>query len=252
MADEHLRSPLLIKGALVQFSAPMLVPIPNIIVFQYNPEQLSRSLSPYADPTGTEQVTPVENSDQKTIHKQAYYAPYDPKESFNLTLFLDATDALEQPEKHPVAAVTGVADRVSALEMLMYPAYGDGALAISMSASVSGGGFDAATSAAADTVALPSQSPTTLFVWGPGRVVPVRLTSFTVDELQFNQLLYPHRAKVTLGLRVVTANELRKSGVPDPVNELAIFAYEFTFKQKQVLALANIANTLESMGLLPF
>ncbi len=251
-ADGYSRSPKLLKGAMVQFSAPMIVPIPNIIIFQYNPEQLSRSLSPYAEPEPT--VTQTAEKDGTRFTKEVRFQPYDPKESFNLTLFLDSSDALEEPEKHPVAALTGVADRIAALEMLLYPSReNEGLLSISVSVSVGGSGAAAAAAgqAAVDSVALPTKVPIVLFIWGPGRIVPVRLTSFTVDELQFNTLLYPHRARVTIGLRVVTSDELRtkEAGV---VEELAMFAYDFTFKQKQVLALANIANTLESLGLLPF
>jgi len=47
MPEGYSRSPKLLKGALVQFSAPFLVPVPNVIIFQYNPETLSRTLTPW-------------------------------------------------------------------------------------------------------------------------------------------------------------------------------------------------------------
>ena len=87
--------------------------MPNIIVFQYNPETLTRTLNPWkpsaGEGTGTD--SGVANTSQ----------PFDPGETLTLTLELDATDALEEPESHPVAVVSGVADRIAALEMLLYP-----------------------------------------------------------------------------------------------------------------------------------
>src|SRR3546814_8021469 len=42
MASEFPRSPRILKGALVAYQLPDL--IPSIIVFQYNPEEVSRNL----------------------------------------------------------------------------------------------------------------------------------------------------------------------------------------------------------------
>ena len=55
MADTgYSRNPKLLKGALIsQFSAPMLVPIPNIIVFQFNPESMTRTVAAWAPPDKT-------------------------------------------------------------------------------------------------------------------------------------------------------------------------------------------------------
>ncbi|HTN72617.1 MAG TPA: hypothetical protein VMO00_16170, partial [Methylomirabilota bacterium] len=118
MATGYSRSPKLLKGAIIQFSAPLFTPVPNIIVFQYNPETMTRSLSPWAPPTN-EQV----KNDPKVEDNRAQ--PYDPTETFNLTLELDAADDLENPLLHPVAFVSGVADRIAALEMLLYPTVTD-------------------------------------------------------------------------------------------------------------------------------
>ena len=94
--------------------------------------------------------------------------------------------------------------------------------------------------------------PITLFVWGPGRIVPVRLTSFSVEEEAFSPILYPIRATVTVGLRLLHPSELANH--PNEVaRTIATTAYTFTRTQKQVLAAANIANTVESiLGMLPF
>jgi hypothetical protein len=242
MGDGYSRSPRLVKGAIVQFSEMPLIPIPNIIIFQYNPESLSRSLTPFKGLTDEQKKTyDAAGGDRDKISK--LYQPWDPEESFNLTLFLDATDALESPETHPVAFISGVADRLAALEMLLY-APGDsvlGQLLGTLSFSLSGGvSFD-------KTVPSP-KVPITLFVWGTGRIVPVRLQTFNVEETQWNMLLYPTRARVTIGMKVITSKQLGAEDDKSLSVKIAKFCYDFTRAQKELLALANVANTVESIA----
>lgn len=111
MPTGYSQSPKLLKGALVELSEPFLGPIPNVIVFQYNPETLTRELMPWAPPTEAEGTEPPTSGTAQ---------PFDPTETFSLALELDAADALEEPESHPVAVLAGVADRIAALEMLLY------------------------------------------------------------------------------------------------------------------------------------
>jgi hypothetical protein len=235
-----------LKGALISFSSPMLIPIPNLIVFQYNPETLSRTLAAYTPPPPAD--ASAKAPDKKL--EQPLSQPYDPEETFNLALELDATDALEKPASHPVAVLAGIADRIAALEMLMYPPDDAAGGLLGVSVSVSLGGFSASASLTADTVPN-SKVPVVLLFWGPGLVVPVRITSFVVEEQAFSPLLYPLRAKVTLGVKVLDASAF---GTDDSaVVKVAKACYTFTRKQRQALALANLANSVESiMGMLPF
>jgi hypothetical protein len=246
VSDGYSRSPKLLKGAIVQFKEMPIVPIPNIIIFQYNPETLSRSLSPFAP--GDKKV---EESPPGSQPAPQTAQPFDPTETFSVTLYLDATDALETPESHPVAFVTGVADRIAALEILLYPPGGGllGSLTGSLSVSVGG-----ASAAAAFTTVTRTEVPVTLFIWGPGRIVPVRLTSFNVEEMQWNQLLYPTRAKVSIGMKVITKEALESDTTSSSSGkDIAMFCYDWTRGQKEALALANLANTVESiLGILPF
>ena len=259
----YSQTPKLLKGAIIHFGAPMLLPIPNIIVFQYNPETMTRSLTPWQPlkkvEAETKGGTVVNQAEVDAYMKQvaALAQPYDPNETFSLTLELDASDALEHPDTHPVAALSGVADRVAALEMLMYPP-GDSALggllasaAGSLSASVSVGG---ALAGAADILKR-KQVPIVLFFWGPGRIVPVRIQSFSVEEQQFSPTLYPLRAKVTLGLRVLDLDDLvtaEGDKATGAIVDIAKACYTFTRAQKELLANANLANSVESIvGMLP-
>jgi hypothetical protein len=251
MGYGYSRSPMMLKGVLVQFSAPLIVPIPNFIVFQFNPESISRTLSPY-DPRYAERTAGYDDAalgknDTKLIPADAQ--PFDPTETFTLNLLVDASDALEDPGKHPVAVATGVADRLAAMEMLLYPA-GDslvGGLLGSAAQSLSTSEFGAGSIVSSKPPEPRKTVSTVLFIWGPGRIVPVRLTSFTVEEVQFNQFLYPHRARVSLGMRVVTSSELRSIKPGKLEYDIAAVAYDFTRGQKEVLALASIANTVESV-----
>src|SRR6266481_480311 len=114
MTIGYSRTPRLLKGAIIQFSAPLFVPVPNIIIFQYNPESLSRSLEIWKPPADEKAAT-----DPKEQNQEAQ--PQDPEESFNVVLELDATDEMENPILHPQTIISGVADRIAALEILTYP-----------------------------------------------------------------------------------------------------------------------------------
>src|SRR5262249_46812479 len=142
-------SPKLLKGALIQFSAPLLVPIPNLIAFQYNPESLTRSLTPWAPPSKEDR----EHPDEKLLNQMKQ--PYDPQETFSLQLELDATDDLESPDSHPVAVVSGVASRIAAIEMLLYPPKQSALSAllnVSIDVSIGSGGISASAGASVDTI----------------------------------------------------------------------------------------------------
>ncbi|MBK9124071.1 MAG: hypothetical protein IPM16_13280 [Chloroflexi bacterium] len=264
MTNGFSRSPVLLKGALIRFDAPLLIPIPNIIIFQYNPESLSRTLTVY-DPSsassggssGSSETTGGSEASSASGRAQ----PTDPQESFTLRLILDASDALESPATHPVAFVSGVADRIAALEMLLYPITEGLQLLGSIGGSLGGAASGAAASltggASPSGSEIPPRTvPVTLFVWGPGRIVPVRVTSFSVEEQSFSPMLYPVRAAVSLGLTILHPSVFqRTTGTGDattnvplkPEEELAVAAYKFTMVQKQVLATANLLNSVESI-----
>jgi len=256
MPNGYSRSPKLLKGALIQFSAPMLIPIPNIIVFQYNPATMTRQLTAWKPREKVVYSSKEEaiKAGEKLLNELAQ--PYDPDETFSLTLELDATDALEEPSTHPVAVVAGVADRISAMEMLCYPP-GPGALGgllnVSVNVSIGAGGISASVGTADAVPRL--EVPIVLFFWGPGRIVPVRITSFSIEEQQYSPLLYPIRAKVSIGLTVLNENHLLNVAGEtgkSAIVSIAKACYKFTQAQKEALATANLANSVESIiGMLP-
>jgi Contractile injection system tube protein len=205
--------------------------VPNVIPFQYNPEKLSHTLTPW---------NPFEVDQTQRGSQAPTVQPFDPKESFNLTLEIDATDDLE--DNNPVAKRVGVADQLAALKKLTLPTEGlIGDLIASARALVG----KAAKHAVRSTV------PVLLFVWGSGRILPVRVTSFSVEETLFSPSLHPIQATVTLGLEVLTPDVFKCQH--DITADIAVAAYNFTKLQEDTLAAAHIANNIDAIrGLLPF
>ena len=241
MANGYTQSPLLLKGAIIQFSAPLLVPVPNIIVFQYNPESITRTISPWSTGKSADPTAACSNDSAKAQNPLAQ--PCDPKETLSLSLELDAADALEDPDNNQVAVIAGVADRIAALEMLMYPpgTTGLGSLINAISTSLGGG-------APIDVVPR-TTVPVALFYWGPGMIVPVRIESFAVEEQAYSPTLFPIRAKVTLGLKILDSASFGDD--KRAVVKIAKACYLYTRAQKETLALARITNEI-TLGKLPF
>jgi hypothetical protein len=243
------------KGALVQLTEALLTPVPNVIVFQYNPEQLSRTLTPYAPPP--DQASTAQNAGSGDTSQ-----PYDPGETINLVIEFDAIDDLEKPDAHPVAVSAGIADRIAAVESLLYPAAGQGLLSNAVAslggaaANAVGGALGIGAPAAAP--ASRPQVPIVLFVWGPGRMVPVRISSFQVEEQLFSATLFPIRAKLTVGLTLLgpaffAQRRSVQGGKLSAAEALAESAYTYTRNQRDLLAKASLTHSIDSMlSMLPF
>jgi hypothetical protein len=222
---------MLQRGALVQIVRDVIGVVPSIIPFQYNPEKLSRTITPY-NPT---------QGDQNERGTQApTVQPFEPQESFTLSLELDATDGLD--DGVPMAIQYGIADRLAALQKLLLPSQG-------LLGDV-GRNLEALRGRVDREVTRPAV-PLVLFVWGPGRILPVRVTSFQVEETSFSPTLYPVQATVSLGFEVLTPDAF--SCREDVASRLAIAAYHTTRAHEATLAITNIATNVDSIrGLLPF
>ena len=98
-----------------------------------------------------------------------------------------------------------------------------------------------------------SVMPVTLFIWGAGRIVPVRVTGLTITEKLYDSALNPIHAEAQLSLRVLTPAELVAASADDDVlGNLATIAYTYTLTLRQALAVANLANAAESIiGMIP-
>lgn len=209
-------SPQLLKGGLVLLD-PDTGAVKGAIALQYNPDSLSRSFQ-------IKSVT-TEGADRS----EALRLKGPPVESFKLEAEIDATDQLELPDQNPDAATLGIHPQLALLELLIYPTSSD--LQTNN------------TLAQAGTLEIaPMQSPLTLFVWSKSRVVPVRLTEFSITEEAFDPALNPIRAKVSLGLRVLSVDDL---GFDHKGGQLYM-AYQ---QQKEQLARKNQAAALGVFGI---
>lgn len=170
-------APRLTKGAIVGFD--LLNPVASVILFQYNPKTLTRRLEGrFSEPGGDRsEVLRLKGA---------------PAETIDLEIELDAADQLEKREATAVGM--GLYPQLSALEMLLYP----------KSASVI---LNTALLAAGTLEVVPPEAPFTLFIWGIKRVLPVRLTGFTITEEEYDPSLNPIRARASLSLRVLSYDD---------------------------------------------
>jgi hypothetical protein len=234
MAGQYLR------GALVEFMETVIIPVPNVILFQYNPETMTHTWTPAK--TGGANAP-----GQSPSNPLAITGP--PEESFSFNLVMDSNDTIADGSAITagLATISGVYPRLAALEMLLFPTAppGGGLIGSVSSALGLGGGPPPATSVPA------SQLPTVLFVWGPGRIAAVRVTTLTITEKLFDgTLLIPTHAEAQIGLKVLTVPELQY--VDGPLGTLANAAATYMTGLREALAIANLANSVESIiGMLP-
>lgn len=244
MAGKYLR------GALVEFMPTFLIPLPNIIIFQYNPETMTHS---WTQAEAAAIAAPSAPGAPPAPHNPLAVKGV-PGESFSFTLAMDSVDMLADGSvvTQAIATLSGVYTRLAALEMLLYPvASPTGGLLGSVSA-VAGAVGGAASGGAQQKRQVPAmQVPTVLFVWGPGRILPVRVTGLTITEKLYDPLLLnPTHAEAQISLKVLTPDEL--NSVTGPLASIARGAYDYSQGLREVLAIANLANAVESaIGMLP-
>lgn len=229
-----------IRGALIEFMPTFLIPLPNVIVFQFNPETIRHSWTPATAAPAAGLAVGTAGSNPLAVKGM-------PGEAFSFTLAMDANDQIA--EGNPIAIASGIYSRLAALEMLMYPT-GAGSLGGASAALVGTVSSAAGGSSSVQTTVPASQVPTVLFIWGPGRIVPVRVNGLSITEKLYDPLLNPTYAEAQLDLKVLTPDEL--AVVTGPLAGIAKAAYAYSQGLRQVLAVANLANAVESIiGMIP-
>jgi hypothetical protein len=207
------RSPRVLKGGIVLLDA-VTGRVLRFIVLQYNPDTVTRTL----------QVQGVggESGDRS----EALRLKGPPVETIKLDAEIDATDQLEAAKKP--ATTDGVYPHLAALEMIVYPSVGQlrDAEALAQQGAIE---------------IAPAEAPLTVFVWSRNRVVPVRITDFSVTEEAFDPLLNPTRAKISLGMRVLSGNDL-------PPGHRGASLFSAYHQKKQSFASTFNSGTLEQLG----
>jgi len=192
-SGEPTGRPQVLKGAIALYRDETTTD-PELIVFQYNPDQVKRTLAARTPPrSGGGGNQGAQREDVLRV-----FGP--PVETIQMSVVLSAIDQYQVALNEGTDLDYGVHPALATLELLMYPP-------------------SAAIEKASDRAAngqvqvLQASVPLTLLVWGESRVVPVMITSFSVSEEAFDRNLNPIEAKVDLGLRVLTYVEFLKSSM---------------------------------------
>jgi hypothetical protein len=212
-------SPYILKCGIVLVD-PLTSRTLRVIVLQYNPDQLSRTL----------QVQTTSGEGGGRSEPLRLKGP--PVETFKIEAEIDATDQLEHPEAYGGgrdAKDVGIFPQLAALEALISPPSSDLMRAETL---LLAGAVEIA----------PMEAPMALFVWSRQRVVPVRVTEFSVTEEAFDTELNPIRAKVALSLRALTVNDL-------PLGHRGASLFMAYLRNKEALAARAVAGSLDLLGL---
>lgn len=208
-------SPRLLKGGIVLIDANTGV-VQRIISLQYNPDTLSRTLQ-------------VQGTGESGDRMEALRLKGPPVETIKLEAEIDATDHLEFHKQNSTTAQLGIYPQLAALEIIVYP----------QSSQLQANN----TMAQRGTLEIaPMESSLTLFIWSKTRILPVRLTEFSITEEAFDTALNPIRAKVSLGMRVLSVNDLG-------FNHKGGSLFMIYHQQKERLATMNQRATFATLGI---
>lgn len=208
-------SPRVLKGGIVLIDVETAA-VRRIIVLQYNPDTLSRTLQPQ---------TVKESGDRA----EAMRLTGPPVETIKLDAEIDATDQLEFPDQNSAIVEFGIQPQLAALETIVYPASSQ---LLSNNSLAQAGMLEI----------LPMMAALPLFIWSKSRIVPVRITDFSITEEAFDPALNPIRAKVGLGMRVLSVTDL---GFDNKGGSL-FMAYQ---QQKEQLAGRSLGGALSLLGI---
>lgn len=207
------RAPSPFKGAIIGFDRGN--PLASIIIFQYNPHTMTRQLNARAI-----------NWEDGSNRYEPYRLMGPPNETITLDVEIDAADQLET--RDPIAIKLGVYPAISALEMLLYPK----SLTVIKNMALERAG---------NIEIIPPEGAFTLFVWGKKRVLPVRLSSFSITEEAYDPQLNPIRASVNLTLQVMSYYDLER-------NSKGANLFMVHQVAKEVMATTNVLNSVANIG----
>lgn len=193
----------------------------RIIVLQFNPDTLERSLSPQQAGTGGDSGGGGSGNGDRN---EALRLKGPAQETWKFTAEIDSTDQLDVP------AADGIHPQLAVLEMLVQPTTAQLRAATALTK--------------AGTIEItPIEMPLTLFTWGSKRVMPVRLTELSINESAFDVNLNPMRASLSIGMKVLTVSDL-------PAGHRGAELYLAHLAQKEQLARRAVqGTTLAMLGL---
>jgi hypothetical protein len=238
--------PKTLRGAFVEFGLSLP---PAILVFQYNPEQLTRSRGLSFNYPGSEQACPpatgaaaaaggsaaqggaqAQQVQTPTVQQDSlrkYHLRTDDllkiqreqvvtvqEESISFDIKLDASDKLNDGDF--LTGQFGISPQLATLELMCYPK--SESLLGSLLSLVSSSAF---------SFTRGDNPPLILFIHGRKRVLPVNINSMNIVETEYLPDLNPIRATVSVGLTVIEGTNL---------------AFGYTKAMKEAMSLLNLAN----------
>ena len=216
---------VLLRGAFIEYGTDLIGPIPNVVIFQFNPEALSRSfVVPQRPNTGNDR-------EQSQAGETVF-------EKIALKAHFSAIDMLE--ENKALARAFGIGPHLAALEKMVLPG-GKIAGLVGAALDAIGGALGLGGEEEPPTQPIPRQAfPRILFIWGLTRVHPVKIESMRIAELEYDNLLNPIRAEVDIEISIIKIDDCSDDW-------LAKGAQEFSEIAKEAQAIANLANTAEQI-----
>jgi hypothetical protein len=211
---------MLMRGMLISFSDPNIGLEPTLVPFQYNPAEVTRTITV---------------NRKAALRSPGLRVDDYPTESYALRLELDGVDAVDKP----ITGVMGIQPLLAAIEAMLEPVTGWGVLG-SLGSALTGSAFTSSALTAAASVPAP-QLPLVVLAWSATRVVPVRIDSYTAHETAFNAALLPVQAAVDLSLTVLRTIDLTDG--QKMANFLAN-AYQAT---RSAMAITGVAQGVELM-----
>lgn len=221
----------LIRGAMIEYGTDFLGPVPNVVIFQFNPETLSREIQIPERPSGA-------------ASRESSQAGEIPVEKISFVAHFSAADELGS--NNILARAVGIGPRLAALEKMVHPVGKIGGV-IGKALDAIGDAISHAAGGGGASQPIPRESyPRILFIWGMTRVLPVLIESMRIEEQEYDYLLNPIRAEVSLSLSVITPGTCSDDLV-------AKGALEYSKLAKDAMAFSNLANTASQVAdLIPF
>jgi len=220
MPDGFPNRPKILRGAFVEFGLSLP---PLVVVFQFNPVQLTRNRSlTFAVPAGAsagarstslrrfharqDDLTELRDRQQVTVNE----------ETIGFEIRLDATDDLNDGDT--ITEQFGISPQLSTLELMVHPKE-ESLIGQALGALLgSPGGF---------SFTRGQNPPLVLFIWGRKRVLPVNINSTNITETQYSTDLNPIRATVAVSLTVIEGKNI---------------PYVYSKAMKEVMSVLNLAN----------
>lgn len=216
--------PRILRGAFVEYGLSLP---PLFVVFQFNPEKLTRNRTLTYSVPSKDRTT-----DGQTVSLRDFHKRYDDlnklrdaqdvnvgEETIGLEIRFDASDKLDEGDT--ITEQFGISPQLATLEEMVYPK--DEGLRLPVVGTLLG-------SQEGGTFTCKEKPPLILFIWGRKRVLPVNINSLNITEILYSPDLNPIRATASVSLTVIEGN----SG-----------PYKYSKAMKEAMSVLNLANISE-------